>query len=73
MTGQVMPMDRPTRLLRNPDLPRQASYLELFFDLAFIVGLTLLSERLYDNMTWLNIAQTMVLLGGVWWVWIATA
>jgi low temperature requirement protein LtrA len=63
----------PGRLLRNPDLPRQTSYLELFFDLSFIVGLTLLSARLFQHLDWTNIIQTVVLLAGLWWIWIATA
>ncbi|MGW4461561.1 low temperature requirement protein A [Micromonospora sp. NPDC004704] len=61
------------RLLRKPEHPRQASALELFFDLAFILGLTLLSRRLFHELSWGNTLQTLILFAGVYWIWIATA
>jgi low temperature requirement protein LtrA len=63
----------PGRLLREREDPRQASFLELFFDLAIIFALTQLSQRLLRDLAWLNAAQTLVLLAAVWWIWIATA
>ncbi|MGQ5262045.1 low temperature requirement protein A [Micromonospora sp. ZYX-F-536] len=61
------------RLLRKREQPRQASSLELFFDLSFILGLTLLSRRLFHELSWGNTFQTLILFAGVYWIWIATA
>ncbi|MBF9134438.1 low temperature requirement protein A, partial [Plantactinospora sp. S1510] len=68
MAGQ-----RPARLLRQREHSRQASFLELFFDLAFIVTLMTMSTRLARNLDWLNVGETAILFAAVWWVWIATA
>ncbi|MFI6762673.1 low temperature requirement protein A [Micromonospora sp. NPDC050417] len=68
-----MASDRAARLLRKREHPRQASALELFFDLAFILGLTLLSRRLFDDLTWGNTLETLILFAGAYWIWIATA
>ncbi|MEE6261263.1 low temperature requirement protein A [Plantactinospora sonchi] len=61
------------RLLRKREHPRQASALELFFDLSFILGLALLSRRLFHELTWGNTLETLILFAGVYWIWIATA
>ncbi|MEO3745447.1 low temperature requirement protein A [Plantactinospora sp. B5E13] len=61
------------RLLRRQAHSRQASFLELFFDLAFIVSFALLSRRLVDDLDWWNAGQTAILLAAMWWIWIATA
>ncbi|WP_422770990.1 low temperature requirement protein A [Plantactinospora sp. WMMC1484] len=63
----------PERLLRRRAHSRQASFLELFFDLAFIVSFALLSARLVEHLTWRNAGQTAILLAAIWWIWIATA
>ncbi|MCX5065850.1 low temperature requirement protein A [Micromonospora lupini] len=60
-------------LLRKREDPRQASALELFFDLSFILGLTLLSRRLFHDLTWGNTFETLILFAGAYWIWIATA
>lgn len=61
------------RLLRKREQPRQASILELFFDLGIIFAFMQLSQRLLRDLAWINFAQTLILLAAVWWVWIATA
>jgi low temperature requirement protein LtrA len=61
------------QILRKREDARQASFLELFFDLAFIVALTLLSKQLLLDLEWTEVAQTLVLLAAAWWIWIATA
>ncbi|GIG86368.1 low temperature requirement protein A [Plantactinospora endophytica] len=63
----------PARLLRQREHSRQASFLELFFDLAFIVSFTLLSTRLVGDLDWRNTGQTLILLAAIWWLWVATA
>ncbi|WP_329103159.1 low temperature requirement protein A [Micromonospora sp. NBC_01699] len=61
------------RLFRKREHPHQASALELFFDLAFIFALNLLTRRLFDNLSWINLLQTLILFAGIYWIWIATA
>lgn len=67
------PRAGPERLLRRQAHSQQASFLELFFDLAFIVSFALLSRRLVDDLDWYNAGQTVVLLAAMWWIWVATA
>ncbi|MEO3924715.1 low temperature requirement protein A [Micromonosporaceae bacterium B7E4] len=71
--GQRSERSGPGRLLRQREHSRQASFLELFFDLAFIVAFTLLSARMVRDLSWLNLGQTLILMAAVWWVWVATA
>jgi low temperature requirement protein LtrA len=60
------------KLLRKPDQPQRATFLELFFDLAFVVALTRLSQVLINDLSWRGAFQTLVLLLGSWWVWFIT-
>jgi low temperature requirement protein LtrA len=64
---------RPARLLRNREAPGETSSLELFFDLAIIAALSLSSSRLFHGFDLVNVDQTVVLMAGSWWIWIATA
>ncbi|MEW2385181.1 low temperature requirement protein A [Micromonospora sp. NPDC047707] len=59
-------------LLRRPGEP-QATFLELFFDLVFVLALVSLSHKLLDDLTWKGALQTLVLLLALWLVWIHTA
>ncbi|MDH6465809.1 low temperature requirement protein A [Micromonospora sp. A200] len=60
-------------LVRRPEDPREATFLELFFDLAFVFALTQLSFGLIQNLTWRGAFQTLLLLLAVWWIWSDTA
>ncbi|SCF13605.1 low temperature requirement protein A [Micromonospora mirobrigensis] len=66
-------MPSGARFLRRPEVPPQANYLELFFDLVFVVALTQLSRGLIDDLSWEGAYQTLVLLMAVWWIWSITA
>jgi low temperature requirement protein LtrA len=59
-------------LLRRPEEPR-ATFLELFFDLVFVLALFRLSQGLLDHLTWSDGFQTLVLLLALWSVWTNTA
>ncbi|SIM57954.1 Low temperature requirement protein LtrA [Micromonospora cremea] len=59
-------------LLRRPGDPR-AAFLELFFDLVFVLALARLSQALLDHLTWSGAYQTLVLLLALWWVWSRTS
>ena len=68
-----MATDRAARLLRTREDPRRASYMELFFDLAFIFALAELTRALRDDTGAAGILRTLLLLAAVWWVWTVTA
>ncbi|MEU7585402.1 low temperature requirement protein A [Micromonospora sp. NPDC049230] len=63
----------PERLLQKRENPRRTSFLELFFDLAFIFALTRLSRALVDDTSITGGFQVLVLLAALWWVWFVTA
>ncbi|SCL33043.1 Low temperature requirement protein LtrA [Micromonospora rhizosphaerae] len=61
------------KLLRRPGEPRQTNFLELFFDLVFVVALAQLSQALIQDLRWSGAFQTLVLLLAMWWIWTMTA
>ncbi|WCN83427.1 low temperature requirement protein A [Micromonospora sp. LH3U1] len=63
----------PGRLLQRREDSRRASFLELFFDLAFIFALTRLSRALLDDPSLNGGFQVLVMLAALWWVWFVTA
>jgi low temperature requirement protein LtrA len=65
--------NRAATLRRKPEEPRQATFLELFFDLAFVYALFQLSHGLLEHLRWSGAFHTAVLLLAVWWVWDSTA
>lgn len=68
-----MTTDRAARLLRTREHPQRASYMELFFDLAFIFALTELTRALHDDASAGGILRTLLMLAAIWWVWTVTA
>ncbi|MGV9212342.1 low temperature requirement protein A [Micromonospora sp. RB23] len=63
----------PGRLLQKREDPRRTSFLELFFDLAFIFALTRLSRAVVDDPSVNGGFEVMVMLAAIWWVWFVTA
>ncbi|MGW0214829.1 low temperature requirement protein A [Micromonospora chokoriensis] len=63
---------RADRLLRGRDSPLSASFLELFFDLAFVLALSQLAEHLLHDLTVAGALRTALLLTGIWWIWVPT-
>lgn len=63
----------PAALLRRRDEPLQASFLELFFDLAFVLALRQLSLVLLADLSLGGAGRTALLLLPLWWVWVVTA
>ncbi|MGW3784258.1 low temperature requirement protein A [Micromonospora chokoriensis] len=61
------------RLLQRRENPRRTSFLELFFDLAFIFALTRLSRALLDDLGVGGGFRVLILLAALWWVWFVTA
>ncbi|MEV6374798.1 low temperature requirement protein A [Micromonospora musae] len=64
---------RLEQLVRKRRNPRELSAYELFFDLAMIFALVQVSQRLLGDLTLVNVAESMVLLAAVYWIWVATA
>ncbi|MEU5903729.1 low temperature requirement protein A [Micromonospora sp. NPDC047467] len=65
-------VSRPERLLRRSDTPLSATFLELFFDLAFVLALSQLAQHLLHDLTLAGVLRTAMLLAGVWWIWVTT-
>ncbi|MEU8254467.1 low temperature requirement protein A [Micromonospora inaquosa] len=63
----------PGRLLLRRENPGRTSFLELFFDLAFIFALTRLSRTLLDDHSLNGGFQVLLMLAALWWVWFVTA
>jgi low temperature requirement protein LtrA len=51
----------------------QVTPLELFFDLVFVLALTQCTQLMSDHPTWTGLAQGLLVLGVLWWSWIAYA
>jgi low temperature requirement protein LtrA len=47
--------------------------LELFFDLLFVFGFTQVTTVLSHKPTWEGLADALLILGALWWVWAAYA
>ena len=45
--------------------------LELFFDLVFVLAITQCTALMADNPTWTGLAQGLLVLGVLWWSWVA--
>ena len=59
-------------VLRRPEQARTA-FLELFFDLVFVLVFFRLSQRLLEHLTWTGAFETLVLLFAMLHVWLSTA
>ncbi|MEO1134206.1 MAG: low temperature requirement protein A [Cyanobacteria bacterium J06639_1] len=53
-------------------LERRVSWLELFFDLYFVVVIAELSAQLARDVSWPSLGKFVVLFLPVWWVWIGS-
>jgi low temperature requirement protein LtrA len=51
----------------------RVTFVELFFDLVFVLAVTQLSHGLLEHLTLLGAMQAAILLLAVWWTWIDTA
>ncbi|MEV1332739.1 low temperature requirement protein A [Micromonospora costi] len=64
---------RSERVLRHREDPVSASFLELFFDLAFVFALSQLAAVLLADLSIVGVLRTALLLGATWWLWTTTA
>ncbi|MGC1308579.1 MAG: low temperature requirement protein A [Phormidesmis sp.] len=49
---------------------RHATWLELFFDLVFVLAIAELSHHLHSHLTWAGIAGFAALFIPIWWLWV---
>ncbi len=57
----------------NSERADRVTYIELFFDLIFILALTQLSRYLYANQSLMGALESTILVLALWWVWVYTA
>ena len=67
-----MTTNGPDEPRRPPGAPERATFLELLFDLAFVVALFQLSHTLIQHLSWSGALQSLVLLMAVWRIWLIT-
>jgi low temperature requirement protein LtrA len=70
--GELM-TSRAATLLREPENPGRATFLELFFDLVFVFALFRLSQKLLERLDWNGALHTLVLLLALMSLWGNTA
>jgi low temperature requirement protein LtrA len=67
-----MTADETEAWLRKGETLQRSTLIELFFDLAFVFGLTQLSNALADHLTWTNAFHVLLLTMALWWAWSVT-
>src|SRR5215472_3423101 len=54
---------------RTDETPLRVSTLEIFFDLVFAFTLTQLTALLAVSLSWLSVAQVLLVFGLLWWMY----
>ena len=57
----------------NADREAHVTPLELFFDLVFVFAITQVTGLLSADPTWEGLARGLLILGALWWAWVAYA
>jgi len=60
----------PPRLRASEGKDRHATWLELFFDLVFVVAIAEVGTVLLRDVTWTGVARFSLLFVSVWWAWV---
>ena len=60
---------QPPRKLGNRPEHRQVTFLELFYDLVYVVIIAQLSHALAGHISWEGVAEFAFLFVIVWWAW----
>ena len=64
--GKIAP---PQLRTKEQEGKRAATWLELFYDLAFVVAVAVLSGRLLGDITWPGMASYFAYFALLWWLW----
>ncbi|MEO3745974.1 low temperature requirement protein A [Plantactinospora sp. B5E13] len=67
-----MTRGRRAELVRQLQRPKPITYVELFFDLAFVFALFRLSEALSERLHWIGGLEILLILMATWWIWAYT-
>lgn len=59
----------PPRLRTLEESERTATWLELFYDLAFVAAVAMMGTRLVHDVSWSSIASYLAYFALVWWLW----
>ncbi len=59
----------PPRLRTLEESERTATWLELFYDLAFVAAVAMMGTRLVHDVSWPSIASYLGYFALVWWLW----
>jgi low temperature requirement protein LtrA len=59
----------PPRLRTLEESERTATWLELFYDLAFVAAVAMMGTRLVHDVAWSSIASYLGYFALVWWLW----
>ncbi|MCP2013875.1 low temperature requirement protein LtrA [Deinococcus sp. HSC-46F16] len=68
VTLQDGPSDKRQATPGTPE-EQKVTWLELFFDLTFVVAFDQLAKRLGDAPSGINLVNFLVMFGAVWWAW----
>lgn len=68
VTLQDGPGDKRQAAPGSPE-EQKVTWLELFFDLTFVVAFDQLAKRLGDAPSGINLVNFLVMFGAVWWAW----
>ncbi|MGH9212459.1 MAG: low temperature requirement protein A [Acidimicrobiales bacterium] len=69
-TSVTRPGRRIGAVLREGD---RVTFLELFFDLVFVLAVTQCTAFMVQDPTWEGLAKGVLVLGVVWWAWVGYA
>ena len=58
---------------RREDEDERVRFLELFFDLVFVLALTQVTAAMADDPTWEGLARGTLVMGILWWAWVGYA
>lgn len=56
----------------KPDLDKRVTWVELFFDLVFVVAVTQVSGLLHADHGWSGVARAVVVFIPIYWAWVGT-
>jgi low temperature requirement protein LtrA len=65
-----LPIVEPPRLRSHEDGERPTTWLEMFFDLVFVVAIDQVARRLHGDLSTHSVVGFIVLYGAVWWAWV---
>ena len=70
-----MPLSRwqPPVLRRDAEEEHRVTWLELFFDLVFVLAFTQCTALMAADPSWEGLARGLLILGVLWWSWVGYA